>query len=281
MYDVLITGGTGFIGSNLIKNLKNRKILLVSRRKIRIRNKLVKILVYDNFSDLILKLDKIKTKNIVHCATHYVKSHRLADIEKIFEANILLGNVLLQNSKKMNVKKFVNLSTAWEINYDPSTNNLNLYTLSKKIFSEAVNFYSTKYKKIKFYNLYLLDTFGEGDKRTKILTEIKKKLNNNKKILIESKYLTMNFLNVKDVIEAIKLVINKNYFKKKNYVVCNTKKFKIKKIIEKFNYLSEKKIKYKFLNTKIIDTKLPNITKLPYWKIRHSNISDIINYLKN
>ena len=49
MYDVLITGGTGFIGSKLIQNLKNSKILLISRKKIKIKNKLIKVLIYKIF----------------------------------------------------------------------------------------------------------------------------------------------------------------------------------------------------------------------------------------
>ncbi len=281
MYDVLITGGTGFIGSNLVQNLENKKILIITRKKIKLKNKFVKFLIYKNFSDLILKLKKVKAKHIIHCATHYKKNHEINDIKKIFEANILLGNILLENSKKMNVRKFINISTIWELNYNNSTEYFNLYTLSKKIFSKIINFYSIRNKKIKFYTIYLLDTFGKGDKRNKILNEIKKKLNNNKKITIESENLTMNFLNVKDVINAIKLIKNKNNLKRKNYVICNTKNFKIKKIIEKYNFLNKKKIKYKFLNSKIIGPKLPNTSKLPGWKIMHSDISDIIKFLKN
>ena len=281
MYDVLITGGTGFIGGKLIQNLKNSKILLISRKKIKIKNKLIKVLIYKNFSDLIFKLKKIKAKHIIHCATHYKKNHEINDIQKIFEANILLGNILLECSKKMNVKKFINLSTVWELNYNNLNDNLNLYTLSKKIFSKIINFYSIKNKKIKIYTIYLLDTFGEGDKRNKILNEIKKKLNDDKKIMIESENLTMNFLNIKDVISAIKIVKNKNNLRKKEYIVCNSKNFKIKEIIEKYNFLNKKKIQYKFLNKKKIGPKLPNISKLPNWKINHSNMFDIIKFLKN
>ncbi len=280
MYDILITGGTGFVGSNLLQNYKNKKILIVSKKKIKIKNKFVKILYYKNFSDLILKLNSIKVKNVIHCATHYVKNHKINDIEKIFEANILLGNVLLEYSKKMNVKKFINLSTIWELNYNYSNDYLNLYTLSKKHFSEIINFYSIKNKKIKFYNLYLLDTFGEGDKRNKILNVMKKCLHKNNKILIESENLRMNLLNIKDVVSAIKLVENKNSLKQKNYIVCNTKNFKIKNIINKYNFFNKKKIKYKFLSTKNIMPKLPNVSRLPGWKINYSNVSDIINFLK-
>ena len=38
--------------------------------------------------------------------------------------------------KKMNVRKFINLSTVWELNYNNLNDNLNLYTLSKKFFQK-------------------------------------------------------------------------------------------------------------------------------------------------
>ena len=280
MYDILITGGTGFIGRNLLQNLENKKILLISKKKIKTKNKLVTVLTYKNFYDLIFKLKKIKAKNIIHCATHYIKHHKIEDIEKIFKANILLGNILLECSKEMNVRKFINLSTVWEKNYKSSTNYLNLYSLSKKIFSEIIDFYSIKNRKIKFHNLYLLDTFGDKDKREKILNVIKKNLNHDKKTLIESDNLAMNFLNIKDVVSAIKLINYKSNLKEKDYIVCNSKNFKIKEIIKKFNFESKKKIKHKFLNSRKIVPKLPNISRLPGWKINHSNMSDIINFLK-
>ena len=91
----------------------------------------------------------------------------------------------------------------------------------------------------------------------------------------------MNFLNIKDVISAIKIVKNKNNLRKKEYIACNSKNFKIKNIIEKYNFLNKKKIQYKFLNKKKIGPKLPNISKLPNWKINHSNMFDIIKFLKN
>ena len=180
MYDILITGGSGFIGNSLLEKFKKKKIILVVKENSKINIKHIKIVKYKNFSDLALKLKNIKTKTVIHCATHYVKEHQLNDIEKMIQANILLGSIILELSNKMNVNKFINITTIWELTLINSIKKVNFYSLTKNIFSKIIKFYSTKYKKIKFYNLYLSDTFGDNDKREKILNVIKKKIYNKK-----------------------------------------------------------------------------------------------------
>ena len=281
MYDILITGGSGFIGSGILEKFKKKKIILIAKENSKICVKNIKILKYKNFFYLFFKLKNLKTKPVIHCATHYVKKHQLHDIEKMVKANVLLGNIILELSDKMRVRKFINITTIWELTLNNSIKNLNLYTLTKNMFSRIIRFYSTKYNKKNFFNLYLSDTFGDKDKREKILNVIKKKLHKNQNIIINSKNLKMNFLNIKDVINAISSVEIENKLKSGKYLVCNKKNFRIKKIIDNYNLLNKKKIKYKFKNEKKINTEIPSVPPLPNWKIKHSNISDIINFLKN
>ena len=281
MYDILITGGSGFIGNGLIEKFKKKKIILVARENSNINIKHVKIVRYKNFSDLISKLKNIKTRTIIHSATHYVKEHRLNDIEKMIKANILLGSIILEMSNKMKVSKFINITTIWELTLINSIKKVNFYSLTKNFFSKIIEFYSTKNKEIKFYNLYLSDTFGDNDKREKILNVIKKKIYKREKVIIDSKNLRMNFLNIKDVVNAISLVEENNKLKSGDYLVCNKKNFRINKIINMYNWLNEQKIKYKFKSERKNNTKIPSIPILPSWKIKHSGISDIINFLKD
>tara|TARA_B100001063_G_C16749506_1_gene549432 strand:+ start:659 stop:1516 length:858 start_codon:yes stop_codon:yes gene_type:complete len=284
MYDILITGGSGFIGSSLLEKFREKKIILVAKEnsKINVKNvKNVKILKYKNFSDLASKLKNVKTKTVIHCATHYTKEHKLNDIEKMINANVLLGNIILELANKMKMSKFINITTIWELTIIKSIKKVNFYTITKNLFSKIIEFYTAKYKKIKFYNLYLSDTFGDNDKRVKILNVIKKNIHTNQKVLINSKNLKMNFLHIKDVVNAISSVEVKNKLKSGNYLICNKKNFRINKIIKNYNLLNKKKIKYKFENERKINTQIPSIPFLPNWKIKHSGILDIINFLKN
>jgi len=281
MYDYLITGATGFVGSNIIKNFGSKKIVVITRKKnFKFNSKLLKIIYIKEPSDLFSKLKKIKVKTVIHSATHYVKSHKKKDIKNIHNANLVLGNIILEMSKELEFKKFINISTIWEINYFKSKNYQNLYSLSKKMFSLILNFYFQNKSKFKFYNLYLSDTFGYNDKRKKILNEIKKKLKLNKKIKIISSKLIMNFLNIKDLMNALELIEIKNNIKSGNYLITNNKNFSIKKIIKIYNLKNKKKIKYIFLGSKKISTLIPKISKLPNWKIRCSSIDHIVNFLK-
>ena len=90
----------------------------------------------------------------------------------------------------------------------------------------------------------------------------------------------MNFLNIKDLMNALELIDTKNNIKSGNYLITNNKNYSIKKIIKTYNLKNKKKIKYSFLGSKKISTLIPKISKLPKWKIRYSSINHIVNFLK-
>ena len=118
MHKILLTGSSGFIGSNILNNFsKKNKFYLILRKKPNkkiLKNKNIKIIKIRNHESLNDKLKKIKVDIVIHCATHYVKSHNFSDIKKFCYSNILLGNVILENLDNMKVKKFINFSTVWE-----------------------------------------------------------------------------------------------------------------------------------------------------------------------
>ena len=137
MNKILLTGSTGFIGSELLKDLsQDNKVYVILRKKLKNnqRHKNVVQIYYNNYKNLNNKIKKLKIDTIIHCATHYVKSHNIQDLEKLSNSNILFGNIILENLKLMGVKKFINFSTVWE-NYDGKKGNFyNLYSAYKASF---------------------------------------------------------------------------------------------------------------------------------------------------
>ena len=260
MSKILITGSTGFVGSEIVSKLsKNNKIYIILRkkRKLNFKNKKIYKIYFKNFEDLNRKLKKIKVDSVIHCATHYIKKHEFDDIQKLCESNILYGNVILENIKKMNVKKFINFSTVWE-NYDGIKNNyFNLYSVYKKNFTNIINYYSNIYKDINFFNLIISDTFGEKDKRKKLINILKENYKKDMPTKILSKRLHINLLNVKDISNAVGILLNKKILPGR-YVLKNKQTFSVLDIVNKLNATSEKKIKIKWLSNKLIREKIYN-----------------------
>ena len=287
MSKILLTGSSGFVGSNILEKLskKNNFYILVRKnpKKKFKNNKNIKIIKFHSYTSLNNKLKKIKVNTVIHCATHYVKNHEYKDLKKInlnkskktneikhllyiastiadavnenfidnhqaknswlklINSNILLGNIILENLNKMNVKKFINFSTIWEDSNAIPNNSKNLYAAYKKGFGAILNFYKKRIPSTAFIELMLTDTFGLNDTRDKIINTLKKNYLKKKVTKIVSKNLYLNILNIEDIIDALQLILQKN-IKSNKFILKNSFNLKILDLINTFN---RKKKKYK------------------------------------
>jgi nucleoside-diphosphate-sugar epimerase len=274
---ILLTGSTGFIGSELLKSLSYNNLIYITLRtknKRILKNKNIREIYFNNFSKLNDKLKKIKVDTVIHCATHYIKNHKTYDLQKLNDSNILFGNIILENLKIMNVKKFINFSTVWENFNGEKDNCYNLYSVYKRCFGNLINFYKKIFKKVKFFNLIISDTFGKSDKRNKIINILKTNYKKNLTTKIISKNLFINLLNVTDINNAIKLILN-NVSKPGTYLLKNKKDYLISDLINKINNNSAKKIKIRWLSKKIIKEKIYKYKSLKNWKPLNSKIEHL------
>jgi len=278
---ILISGGTGFIGKNIINSLKEKFIIysLVRKKKHHKKKNKKNSIEFANYKDLKKKI--LKKKNIfavVHCATKYLKEHNYQNINDIINSNISFGSHLLEISKIIGVKKFINLTTSWE-NFDNTLENpKNFYAVSKLSFKKILQYYSNKNFKTQYYNLYLLDTFGKGDTRKKLLPTLKKNILLKKNTYLISKNYHFNALNVKDLIEAIEIILNKDIISG-DYSIINSKKFSLNNIALKLK--KKTNIKFKYCLNKRINEDFIIFKKIPGWKPKFSKIDDLVNYLTN
>ena len=282
MNKILLTGSSGFIGSEILDQLSKNNIIYITQRnkkKVSKNNQNIKNIYFKNYDNLNFKLSKLKVDIVIHCATHYVKNHTSKDIKKLSESNILFGNIILENLKVMNVKKFIYFTTVWENYNSIKKNYFNLYAVYKSIFREIISYYKKNLSYIKFYNLSISDTFGSFDKRKKIINLLKLNYKKNKNTKIISKNLYLNLLNVEDIVVALKILIKKSY-KSKDYILKNSKSYSVKEIIDKINKTSKKKIKIQWISNNIIKDKLSNLNRLKNWRPGKSKILDIVKVIK-
>ena len=283
MYKILLTGSSGFIGSNILNSFSEKyKFYVIVRKKIpkkKLIKKNIKFIYFKTYESLNSKLKKIKVDIVIHCATYYTKTHRFSDIKKFCNSNLLLGNIILENLNSMKVSKFINFSTVWEDGNAQKNNTINLYAAYKKSFSVILNFYKKDFKKVKFYELMISDTFGKNDQRKKIINTLKINYRKKKTTNIISKNLHINLLNILDIVSAINLILRKLIIPNK-YLLKNKVDTKIFDLIELFNKNNEKPLKVKWHSNRLIKYKIYPYDKLKDWKPNYSNIQDIINYIK-
>ena len=99
----MLSGGTGFIGSHLLKELEKKyKIFLVVRRKKKIQRKNIVLI---NIKDLKKNRNK-KFYAFIHLATYYKNKNNILEFKKYVDSNILLGIEILEiiNLKKLEKK---------------------------------------------------------------------------------------------------------------------------------------------------------------------------------
>jgi CDP-paratose synthetase len=283
--NILLTGATGFIGSNILKEIRlNNKVFIIqrfkSKKKIK-KTKNIKIITFKNYNILSNKLKKIKVDTIIHCATHYKKEHIEKDILKFIQTNILLGNIILENLKKLNAKQFINFSTTWE-DFDNKENNpRNLYAAYKKSFNCLIQYYKKKIPNINFIDLMIVDTFGENDKRQKLINTLRNNYIKKRTSKIISKRLYLNLINVEDIVNAVKILL-KNKIQPGKYILKNSNYFNLFELIEYINKNNNNnRIKVKWLSNTLIKDKILKYKKLKNWNPKKSNIKNVKDLILN
>ena len=285
MPNILLTGATGFIGSNILKEIRlNNKVFIIqrfeSKKKIK-KTKNIKIITFKNYNILSNKLKKIKVDTIIHCATHYKKEHIEKDILKFIQSNILLGNIILENLKKLNAKQFINFSTTWE-DFDNKENNpRNLYAAYKKSFNCLIQYYKKTIPNINFIDLMIVDTFGENDKRQKLINTLRNNYIKKRTSKIISKRLYLNLINVEDIVNAVKILL-KNKIQPGKYILKNSNYFNLFELIEYINKNNNNnRIKVKWLSNTLIKDKILKYKKLKNWNPKKSNIKNVKDLILN
>ncbi len=247
---LIITGGAGFVGSNLIKHLiVKTKYKLISidnystgLKKNHVVNKRVRYIKGDtNKIYEILKPYKKKIHTIFHFG-EYARIHQsFYDTKKCFDSN-LSGTSKVFSFCLDNKIKIVYSATSASLGKKGEDKNLSPYALTKSnnlnMLIQMNNWFKLSYEALYFYNVY-----GEGQIKDGPMSTV---IGIFEKQFQKSEYLTVvkpgnqsrKFTYIKDTVEGCFYAWKKN--KNSHYILSNLKSYSILAVAKMFG----KKIKF-------------------------------------
>lgn len=166
---ILITGGTGFLGSHLARDFSNHgdEVVVLARHG----SSLARLHGYEQHihvvrPDSVARVNELlcvhKPDCIIHTACNYGRAGE--SILDIVQTNLVFALALLNAAATNGTGSFINTDTTLD-------RFLNAYALSKKQFSEWGRWFTTQHR-IRFINVLLEHMYGPGDDASKFTSHV-------------------------------------------------------------------------------------------------------------
>lgn len=170
--NILVTGATGFIGTNLVRVLQKQHNVFILGQFPGDPEKLglPGLVTGDDIPLLAGYLRDKQITGIIHLASLYLTVHRPEQVRDLVGSNVLFGTQVLEAASLAGcVRWFLNTGSIWQ-NYQvegSAYNPVNLYAATKQAFIDMARYYVDVFD-IRFCTLKLCDTYGPGDPRPKV-----------------------------------------------------------------------------------------------------------------
>ena len=212
--NILITGGTGFIGFHLIKKLKKKfNIISLSSKKPKINRdvKGVKYIQCDVFKKKLLckKLNKIKIKYIINLAGYIDHSNK----KKTYQSHYHGCKNLIDYFSDKNIKLFLQIGSSLEYGKQkpPHHERMNCYPTAtygkSKLKSTNYIIHSSKKYNFPYVILRLYQIYGPNQSVNRLIPIVIKSCLQNKKFKCSSGIQIRDFLYVDDLVNLINKII--------------------------------------------------------------------------
>jgi nucleoside-diphosphate-sugar epimerase len=237
----LITGGTGFVGSHLVRRLVQEgwQINILIRENsihpVTPEFEQASLHYIDGSTECIVAcIEQAMPDVIFHVASHFLAQHESKDVVSLVQSNVLFGNQILEAMKINNIKYLINTGTSWQHYNNDEYNPVCLYAASKQAFESILEFY-VQTCDIKAITLKLFDTYGPNDPRSKLLHLLNKAAKSGEVLNMSPGEQLIDMVHIDDVVDAYliaaKRLIEDNVAQHESYAVSSGNPIPLKELV--------------------------------------------------
>lgn len=202
--NILMLGGTGYLGSKVAKRLlKDGHNVTCTKRASSDLSRIQSTKV----NWIPASIDAIETATryqnfdfVLNMVCNYGRSNVLYD--NVVEANLEFPLKALNQAVEQGIKNFMTIGTGLP-------DELNMYSFSKKMFSDAGRFYVDKHD-INFYNMRLEMFYGADEPTNRFLPSVIYNMINGNEVNTTLGTQKRDIIAADDIVEAIIMVMNSN-----------------------------------------------------------------------
>lgn len=209
IHKALITGGTGFVGSNLVRRLVHDgwQVCIITRPNANIDQikdiaDQVTLYIHDGSTEGMHRIfAEAKPGVVFHLASLFLSEHTSADISRLVGSNVLFGTQLLEAMAVNGVTKIVNTGTSWQHYENKAYSPVNLYAATKQAFEDILQYY-VEARGVQAITLKLFDTYGLNDPRPKLFHLLDKIAREGTTLAMSPGEQMIDLVHIDDVVQA-------------------------------------------------------------------------------
>lgn len=244
MKRAIVTGATGFVGSNLCKHLiKNAwEVSIITRPSSDYSNissvlRSIDVFEYDGKIERLIEYFNKKNADVVfHLASLFIAEHESNQIDNLVDSNIKFGLHILEAMKESRTKILINTGTSWQHYNSNEYNPVDLYAATKQAFESLIKYY-VEAENIRCVTLKLFDTYGESDTRPKLINLLHKYADQRAELNMSLGEQLLDLVHVDDVVIAFLKAyeyLEEQDIQYQEFGVSSGKTIKLKELIELF-----------------------------------------------